>query len=225
MTLLKKNIYVYIFFCCCWVSKSCLTLCNPMNCSPPSSSVHGISQARILEWVAISVSSNLCLLYCRQILYHWATRKKKKKYIYICVCVCVYIYIYIYIYSESHSVVSDSCDTMDSMEFSNPEYWSGCLFLLQGIFPTQGLNPSLLYFRQILYQLSYQGSPYLYLYLYLYHFTIQHKLTQYCKSNILQFLRKEYCLAHTSSLDFWLLEPQDNKRLCLRHPLCGTLSW
>ena len=35
-------------------SQSCLTLCNPMGCSPPGSSVLGISQARILEWVAIS---------------------------------------------------------------------------------------------------------------------------------------------------------------------------
>ena len=33
--------------------KSCLTLCNPMDCSPPGSSVHGIFQARILEWGAI----------------------------------------------------------------------------------------------------------------------------------------------------------------------------
>ena len=34
----------------------CPTLCNPMDCSPPGSSVHGISQARILEWVSISFS-------------------------------------------------------------------------------------------------------------------------------------------------------------------------
>ena len=33
-----------------------LTLCDPMDCNPPSSSVHGISQTRILEWVAISFS-------------------------------------------------------------------------------------------------------------------------------------------------------------------------
>ena len=38
------------------VTKSCPTLCNSMNCSPSGSSVHGISQARILEWVAISSS-------------------------------------------------------------------------------------------------------------------------------------------------------------------------
>ena len=35
------------------VAQSCLTLCNPVNCSPSSSSMHGILQARILEWVAI----------------------------------------------------------------------------------------------------------------------------------------------------------------------------
>ena len=38
------------------VTQSCLTLRNPMDCSPPGSSVHGILQARILEWVAISFS-------------------------------------------------------------------------------------------------------------------------------------------------------------------------
>ena len=40
----------------CSVTQSCLTLCNPVGCSPPGSSVHGISQGRILEWVAISSS-------------------------------------------------------------------------------------------------------------------------------------------------------------------------
>ena len=38
------------------VSQSCPTLCNPVDCSPPGSSVHRILQARILEWVAISFS-------------------------------------------------------------------------------------------------------------------------------------------------------------------------
>ena len=55
----------------------CLTLCNPMNCSPPGSSVHGILQARIQEWVAMPSSrrsswpgdpSHVCLLllHCTQ---------------------------------------------------------------------------------------------------------------------------------------------------------------
>ena len=38
------------------VAQSCLTLCNPVDCSLPGSSVHGILQARILEWVTISFS-------------------------------------------------------------------------------------------------------------------------------------------------------------------------
>ena len=38
--------------CCCLLTKSCLTFCYPMDCSPPGSFVHGISQARILKWVA-----------------------------------------------------------------------------------------------------------------------------------------------------------------------------
>ena len=38
------------------VTQSCPTLCNPMDCSLPGFSVHGIFQARILEWVAISFS-------------------------------------------------------------------------------------------------------------------------------------------------------------------------
>ena len=48
-----KSTYFYPFS---WflITKSWLTLCDPMDCSMPGSSVHGISQARILEWVAIS---------------------------------------------------------------------------------------------------------------------------------------------------------------------------
>ena len=59
-----------------FVTQLYLTLCNPMDCSLPGSSVHGISQARILEWVVIlsqgifpTQGSNLGLLHCRQIHY------------------------------------------------------------------------------------------------------------------------------------------------------------
>ena len=38
------------------VAQSCPTLCDPMDCSPPGSSVHGILQARVLKWVAVSFS-------------------------------------------------------------------------------------------------------------------------------------------------------------------------
>ena len=42
--------------CCCLVTKLCPTLCKHMDCCPPGFSVHGISQARTLEWIAISFS-------------------------------------------------------------------------------------------------------------------------------------------------------------------------
>ena len=47
--------------------QSCSTLCDPMDSSPPGSSVHGILQARVLEWVAISFSNQ-----------HHSILKKKK---------------------------------------------------------------------------------------------------------------------------------------------------
>ena len=63
-------------------TQQCLTLCDPVGCSLPGFSVHGISQARILEWFPISYSGDLpdpgynmclsCLLHC-QADYHCAT--------------------------------------------------------------------------------------------------------------------------------------------------------
>ena len=44
---------------CCSVTKSSLTLCDPVDCSLPGSSVHGVLQARILEWVACSSPGDL----------------------------------------------------------------------------------------------------------------------------------------------------------------------
>ena len=44
------------------VAQSCPTLSDPMDCSPPGSSAHGIFQARVLEWVAIAFSIGLLLL-------------------------------------------------------------------------------------------------------------------------------------------------------------------
>ena len=60
------------------VAQLCLTHCDPVDCRPPASSVHGILQARILEWVAIPISRrifltqglNLDLPHCRWILHH-----------------------------------------------------------------------------------------------------------------------------------------------------------
>ena len=66
--------------CCCSVAKLCLTLCNSTNYSPQGFSVHGISQARILEeWsfpsqgIILMQGSKPRLLHFRQILHHWVT--------------------------------------------------------------------------------------------------------------------------------------------------------
>ena len=96
LTLLFKNL--------CLVAKSFLTLFDPMDCSPPGSSVLGIFQARILEWVAVSFSRGSIQfrdwthISCigRRILYHCATWEAPLK----SLCICrknqeIYIYIYI----------------------------------------------------------------------------------------------------------------------------------
>ena len=74
------------------VAQLCPTLCDPLDCSLPGSSVHGILQARILEWVAIPFSKHLLdpgiepgSPACRQILYHLSHYKiklnKKRKWV------------------------------------------------------------------------------------------------------------------------------------------------
>ena len=74
---LAFDVIFYVVLCKIRDAQSCPTLCDPMDCSPPDSSVHGILQARILEWVAISFSRGSsqprdwtrvsCI--CRQMLY------------------------------------------------------------------------------------------------------------------------------------------------------------
>ena len=68
------------------VAQSCPTPSNPMDCSLPGSSVHGISEVRILKWAAISFSRGSSWfrdwthVSCigRHILYHWANREAPK---------------------------------------------------------------------------------------------------------------------------------------------------
>ena len=52
--LVFKVTFAIVCVCVCSVAQSCLTLCDLMDCSPPGSSVHQISQAGTPEWVAIS---------------------------------------------------------------------------------------------------------------------------------------------------------------------------
>ena len=74
------------------VTQSCPTLSDPMDCSPPGSSVHGIFQARVLEWgaTAFSTSTSLELIQMTE----------DCSIIYVCVCVYIYIYRIIFIHSS-----------------------------------------------------------------------------------------------------------------------------
>ena len=82
----KRNIIhsSYIVLCCAKSLQSCLTLWDPIDCCPPDSSVQGILQARLQEWVSKSSSrrsswsrnrTHLSCVSCigMQILYQWAT--------------------------------------------------------------------------------------------------------------------------------------------------------
>ena len=84
------------YICVCVLAHVCVLshvwLCDPMDSSPPGSSVHGILQARILEWVVIPSSRGsswprdetwISCTSCnsRQILYHWATWKAQTIYL------------------------------------------------------------------------------------------------------------------------------------------------
>ena len=53
------------------VAQSCLTLHDPMDCSSPGSSVHGILQARVLEWVAIAFSTMIFIRECSAYVFLW----------------------------------------------------------------------------------------------------------------------------------------------------------
>ena len=78
--------YILLYVVYVLTQFSHVRLCNPKDCSSPVSSIHGILQAKILEWVAILSSRasfwpkdwthvSCHLLHCRWVLYHWATQK------------------------------------------------------------------------------------------------------------------------------------------------------
>ena len=118
------------------VAQSCLTLCDPMDCSLPCSSIHGIFQARVLEWVTISFSRNWKWKWSRSVVSDslrphglWPTR-------FLC-----------------------------PWDFPSKDTGVGCYFLLQRIFPTQRSNLGLPHCWQMLYHLSHQGRLYQFVFL------------------------------------------------------------
>ena len=70
--------------CVCLVAQLHLTLCNPLDCGPPGSSVHGISQARILEWVTFSCPRDQTHISCVPciaggLLSHWESPQEQQR--------------------------------------------------------------------------------------------------------------------------------------------------
>ena len=146
---------------------------HSMDCSLPDSSVHGILQARILEWVAIPFSrgssqskdwtQDCCIAgrffsVCPPSWYQMAESP-------------IINHIVSVDYLAEHEVKSLSCPQLfvtpwtvactkllHPWDFLGKSTGVGCRFLLQGIFPTQGLNPGLPHCRQTLYHVSHQGS-------------------------------------------------------------------
>ena len=91
-------LYVDIYMKWSEVPQSCPTFCDPMDGSLPGSSIHGIFQARALEWVAISFSRWFSSPRDRTQVSHILGRcfttcaTREVRYICVCVCVCVCVY-------------------------------------------------------------------------------------------------------------------------------------
>ena len=96
------------------VIQSWPTLCYPVNCSLPGACVHGILQARTLEWVAISFSN----------AWKWKVKAKSLS--------CVWLLV---------TSWTAAYQAPPSMGFSRQEYWSGVPFPFLGHLPNPGMEP------------------------------------------------------------------------------------
>ena len=99
---------------CAKLLQACPAVCDPMDCSPPGSSVHGILQTRILEWVVMPSSSgssqprdwsHISHVSCvgRKVLYHQCHLGNS----YTCICTQImwfYACIHVYVYMKTHCV-------------------------------------------------------------------------------------------------------------------------
>ena len=149
---------------CCLATKLFLTLCDPMNCNSPGSSIHEILQARILEWVAISFSRVSAQPRDRShvscigwwIPDHWATREALQGGLLCCAVLCL-----------AAQLCLTLCDPMDR---SSPGSSVHVIFQARilewvampssrGSSQPRDRRKGLQHSRQILYCLSHQGRP------------------------------------------------------------------
>ena len=121
------------------VTQSRPTLCDPMDCSPPGSSIHGIFQAIVLEWIAISFSIG-------------SSRPRDGTQVSCIVDRCFTVWATREVHRKSESEVAQSYLTLGtvwtivhqlplSMGFPRQEYWSGLPFPSPGDFPHPRIEP------------------------------------------------------------------------------------
>ena len=156
------------------VAQSCPTLCNPMDCSLPVSSVHGISQARVQEQVAILFSRGSSqpkdqtqVSYIAGRSFTIGATQTENLFNLLPYSWLQFRTGVIEWCSSEVKLLSRVllCDPMKPTRLLRP--WDfpgkstrvGCHFLLQGIFLTQDSHLDLLQCRQLLYRLSSEGSP------------------------------------------------------------------
>ena len=155
------------------VAQLCPTLCNPMDCSPPGSAVHGDSSGKntgvgcyaLLQGVLPDPGTELSSLMSPALAGGFSTTSATWGGFFTPQKITInwsFPTLTEVKWSESCTVVSDS---LLSHGLHSP--WNspgqntgvGSHSLLQGIFPTQGSNPGLPHCRRILYQLSHKGRP------------------------------------------------------------------
>ena len=129
-----------------------------MNCGPPGFSVHGISQARIPEWVAISFSRGIFQTQkSKPHLLHWQAGSLPLNHQGSPACpVKVKVKSLSCVWLRPPWTIANRL--LRPWDFPGKSNGVGCHFLLQGIFPIQGSNQGLLHCRQMLHHLNYQGS-------------------------------------------------------------------
>ena len=99
--------------CSCSGAKSCLTLCDPMDCSLPGSSVHGIFPARILEGVVMPSSRDRTCVSCIGTAHIYVCAS-------VCVCVCLCMIYILHIYTHIQSPWG--CKELDTTETTEQTY-------------------------------------------------------------------------------------------------------
>ena len=132
MCVLFKPLCLKLFFCCCCsVATSCPMLCDPMDCSPPGSSVHGILQARVLECAAISSSRGSSPPKVQTQISCIGRRFLPKGSVVSVTLVCPTLTPWTIAHQAPLSV-----------GFSRREYWSGLSFPSPGDLPRPGIEPA-----------------------------------------------------------------------------------